>query len=115
VAGPLLREGLGEEVARRCSVEGVAVVGRAGDQAGAVAAARGVHQLAKRQRRLLAARCGGGSLRAPVTSACRGASLIRTILTASLGAGQVSGHRMIDVISCDDQRPYRLQHRRDAP
>ena len=41
--------------------------------------------------------------------------LIRPILTASLGAGRVNGHRMIDVISCDDQRPCRLRHRRDAP
>jgi hypothetical protein len=32
------------------------------------------------------------------------ALLIRRILTASLGAGRVSGHRMIGVISGDDQR-----------
>jgi len=31
--------------------------------------------------------------------------LIGRILTASFGVGRVSGHRMIDVISGDDQRP----------
>lgn len=34
------------------------------------------------------------------------ALLIRRILTASLGAGRVSGHRMIGVISGDDRRLY---------
>jgi hypothetical protein len=33
------------------------------------------------------------------------ALLIGRILTASLGAGPVSGHRMIDVIPGGDQRP----------
>jgi hypothetical protein len=32
------------------------------------------------------------------------ALLIRRILTASLGVGRVSGHRMIGVISGDDER-----------
>jgi hypothetical protein len=41
-----------------------------------------------------------------VIGTCMVALLIRRILTASLGADRVSGHRMIGVISGDDQRLY---------
>ena len=76
----------------------------------------------RRPRTRIRYRCGGGSLGAPVTSSpsagvthrlAKAPSsgpawepfLMWRILTASLGAGRVSGHRTIGVIPGGDQRP----------
>ena len=89
---------------------------------GDIQAARDLDQDTLDRMRRMRYRCGGGSLRAPLTcSPPAGATgrlaaasssgpacsslLIGRILTARLGAGTVSGHRVIDVVPGGDQRP----------